>query len=427
MRTRRDILSLCTIGGVSGVFGCLGRGNSILAFDDSVDADVRRRCRRAAERTLQIVDGTLDGPVRVSFVDSRASQLRNRSRFDRAYNRARHVSEPEPAVDFTRFQGGYNHSTRTISFVDPYGEAIQTAISNITDRTTDYSSPTEWYPSGAHLAHELTHAIQHDRVDSVHPGDGTSDGRNARVAVTEGMADYVAGRYLAACRDGQYDSCARIPFSLASHYRSLAALALGRLQYINGRAFVAQLAARGGWTDIWAAYRSPPATAVDTMFPDRYETGPTEPVSVDSPDTVKAWIPIQDDRLGVEALYTKLFALGIASIDDSDAALSASITERTTYEFAYRTPLLDGWLGDRFVAYGHVDDPDRLGYVWRTVWTNESDAERLASVVERAYDDSASRRGDDWLFDDTIVSVDHLGRMVTFRMAPDLSAAEQLR
>jgi hypothetical protein len=412
--------------------------DSLIVVRGDVPDEVRARCRRAARRTLGIVDGDLAERVRVAFVPPRSDGGRDASAaegladvFTREVRRAQHVGNEDGRFDsdvlaFARtLHAAYDSSSRTISFVDPSAPMLSDALEAVA--SDDVPDPSAWYPPEPVVAHELTHAIQRDRVASIPAADRSVDATCARQAVVEGTASYVAGVYRASCRDGEYDTCSVTPISRAPVRRTPSLVASGRQQYVNGRAFVAALAANGGWDAIWRVHDSPPATTFDTTFPDRFLDGGTTPTSVASPETGRDWIRIDQDRLGVSGVYAKLFALGAVSLSDPAAALPSSTTNATTYRVAYRSPLVESWVGDRFVAYGHVDDPSRVGHVWRIRLRSTTAARALAGAVERAYDRRGESVCDHWRVDGRYAGIDASGEVVALWMAPDRSGVDGLR
>lgn len=436
--SRRALLSSAAVGLPALLGGCARLRDSIVVVRGDVPDEVRARCRRAARRTLDIVDGDLDERVRVAFVPPRSDGGRDASAgegptddFTREVRRAQHVGNDDGRFDsdvlaFARtLHATYDSSSRTISFVDPSAPMLSDALEAVA--SDDVPAPSTWYPPEPVVAHELTHAIQRDRVASIPAADRSVDARRARQAVVEGTASYVAGVYRASCRDDEYDTCSVAPISRGPVRRAPSLVASSRQQYVNGRAFVAALAANDGWDAIWRAHESPPATTLDTTFPDRFLDGGTTPTSVASPETGRDWIRIDQNRLGVSGVYAKLFALGVVSLSDSAAALPSSTTNATTYRVAYRSSLVESWVGDRFVAYGHVDDPSRVGHVWRIRLGSTTAARALARPVERAYDRRGELVDDYWRVDGRYAGVDATGDVVALWMAPDRSGIDGLR
>lgn len=425
--SRRALLSSMAVGVPALFGGCVTGGDSVVAVEGDVPESVRRRCRRAARRTLEIVDGSLEGPVQITFVSPRETGDRGPSpdAFTREIRRAQHVTGDATTASVRRlaraFHATYDGGERTISFVDPSSPLLEDAMA--TFASEDVPPIEAWYPPGSVVAHELTHAVQRDRFDAIPAADTTTDAASARQAVVEGTASYVADRYRGACRNGEYESCAQRPVSLAELRRDPVVVARRRQQYVNGSAFAGVLHEAGGWDAIWRVHESPPATTFDTTYPERYLNGATTPESVSALETGRNWIRMDEDRLGVAGVYAKLFALGVTSLPDQ----LASSTSDSTSAVAYRSPLLESWVGDRFVAYGHVDESDRTGHVWRIRLRSADDASALARAVERGYD----RRGDPvdvgWRLGDRYVTVEVTGDAVAFWMAPSASGLEDLQ
>jgi len=385
-----------------------------LRFGDAVSEATRARCRRAARRTAAIVGREPDAPVRVVVATPDAADGPS-DRMDRAVAAAKHVLNAERPDGVPAFSATYDRASRTVAVAAP--DAVDRVAAAVA--AADAPPAEDWFPPGPLLAHELTHAIQYDAVSSVAPADRTRDGRTARRAVVEGTAEYVAHRYRAACDDGEYDPCQRSPVRparAATHGPSVVDRAL---PYANGLHYVRDVAARGGWDAVWERHRSPPATALSVTYPDVAADGWPGPVEVaPPPDTPSAWLEIGSDRLGVAALYVKLHALGVAE--------TVAVAGDFRRDWAYRTPPLRRWRGGRFTAYGHVDDLDRLAYVWETAWESETAAAELAATVERGYRKRGEERTAGWVLDESFHTVHRDGVRVTLRMAPDRAAAATL-
>jgi len=272
MVTRRNVLRLGTLTATGGFLGCLDRHGSVLDFDRSVDSTSRRRCRRAAERTLNIVEESPDESVGVRFIDP-ADGIRPADRtnqFARLVDRALHIRDVELPTGFVSL-GKYNSKNRTINLVDPGAvrprEVLQQFVDGPTETVLDESAidvddPETWYPIETLLAHELTHAIQHDMVNWLTPADSSYDGTRALRAIVEGTADFVEGRYRAKCRDDMYNECSRVPIQSKQVHDTRMALKAGRQPYVNGRHFVTRLAEWGGWDNIFCK-----ATVENDLFP----------------------------------------------------------------------------------------------------------------------------------------------------------------
>ena len=187
---------------------------------------------------------------------------------------------------------------------------------------------------------------------------------------------------------------------------------LQRFPYQEGRVFVAELFATGGWETINRAYANLPRSTEQVLHPERYlAEEPDVPVDVFVPDLSAAlgegWTPGVRDTLGefIAGLY-----------------LEQTLTEQMAWQAA------DGWDGDTFVTWEH-EDGDRLR-VWRTIWDNTAEAaefeQALATLIPQRYlptwpiEPSGGLPGRWWKTDSGVVCVYRVARYVTFVSGPDL-------
>ncbi|MFC4408158.1 hypothetical protein [Haloarchaeobius iranensis] len=426
--TRRRLLGVLGATAGAGVVGYAlddGRG-SVLRFGDGVDADTRARCRRVERRIGDLVGRRLDAPVHVRFVDPGAGDVAGASdatgRFASAVAAAQAIDGVTWPSSVPARLARYDGSTRTVSFLDP--EELD--LSRIADRYDVVLPDGDWYPHDPLVAHELTHALQDGLVGTIDPADATRDAAAACETVVEGTADYVAGLYRAACRDGRYDDYRLGPGGRLHPDAPLFVVAGDRPRYVNGRVFAHELVREAGWDALWRAHRSPPATTAAITYPTRFRKGGSTPVEPALAATGADWLPIGRDRLGVEGLYTLLYALGQVSLDDEAAQVDPDVTAATTFRYAFRTTLLRDWLGDRLAAYGYVDDLDRFGYEWRTVWRSPTAAARVAAAVRDGFAARGRSVDDGWRVADRVVWVERRDDGVSVRAAPDRAAVGDL-
>lgn len=418
MTTRRELLGLAATALV-GAGSLVGRGtDSLLRFDPSVPADIRKRCRRVEKRLPDLIGTDLRRPVRVRLIDPTAGRSRHegRSRFDRIKAVAQHIGTDNERPSFVP-RGGYNASTREVLLAT--GNAIEEfnypAIADIDPETVAGN-----YPDEPHIAHELTHAVQHDRIEQAAPASYSWDGLLAYESVWEGTATDVQRRYYDHCVSSRYDPCI-LPDRIDPSALPPRAFAKAVPVYINGAAFVAAVRERLGWDAVWAAHRSPPAMTAEIMFPQRFFDGPGRPSELTAGDPSGAdWLLVDDDRMGVFSLYAKLVALDVVTHETADHVGTV------TSEVSYRHDPLRGWDGDRLYGYAHVDDLDRTGYRWETDWQTVTDARIIESAVRDAYAEQGTVERDGWYLDGRFVTVSRNHTEVVFSMAPTGSSADHL-
>ena len=227
------------------------------------------------------------------------------------------------------------------------------------------------------LAHELVHALQDQHFDRSYDVD-TFDARVGTQGLTEGDPVYVERSYRSRCR-GEW-SCLPAPRGTGADANAIArrpGLYLAFVQpYATGPRFVEALLDRGGWAAVNDAYADPPRASEQVIHPATY---PDErPVEVSVPDRSSAnWTRVGRETAGEAGVHVMFWANGF--VDRRDDAITTD----------YRHRLSTGWDGDALVVYAGPDGDGSsgdvegapAGYVWRTVWENETAAREFA----RAY------------------------------------------
>lgn len=391
--------------------------DSPLRFGDGVSDEVRERCERTLDRTRDITGESLNAPVQIRMDDPNIrSGGPPESPFRVVTGKATHLLYVDRPDRIPGALGSYDSSDRVVELTD----VSQLDVESLTAQEAVPDIDLENYPNEPHIAHELTHALQHDTVDVRYRTDPTMDARSAGRSVVEGTATYVENRYRGSCAGGDYDPCVLRGSTLDPAELPLWILPR-RMPYVNGTLFAYEAMERGGWERLWAEHESPPQTAAAVMFPAEYFDGGIEQRPVAVPDDAsEKWTHFQETRLGVNSLYLKFAALGVVSPDDSDAVVADDVTDAVGLERVYRSDLLRGWEGDTLAAYTDVDN--RVAYRWRTAWAGESDARDIAAVVGDAYDDRGEPRDDGWRLDDDFVTLSRDGATVTFAGGPDRDA-----
>lgn len=394
--SRRDVLRR-----TGALFACSGLlatslpgSDATFRFDASVPAAVRQLCRRVAGQMGSLVDRLPDRRVTVTITpDSEIVEFeyRESTPMNRVFDAIRHlqsVDRPQPR----RASGQYDPRTHTLEL------------------------PADGV-DGPLIAHELTHAIQFDRLGQV-PTAESHDGSNVRNSVVEGTADLVQERYREACLTGEFDRCALPDDDLGEPQLNPWLLAYGGVERLAGAAFVRDLLAQRGWPAVWRAHRTLPSTMAAVLFPARYfeDDQSLSEVSVPRAET-GTWLRIGDARLGVAELLVKLVALNVVDPPlDGVETVSGALDELASGSL--RSPLLRRWRGDRVVGYGHINDPDTVAYQWKTRWATEAAAAAVADSVAVAYDERGVADGGGWQIGGGYHDVTHDGATTTFTMAP---------
>lgn len=160
------------------------------------------------------------------------------------------------------------------------------------------------------LAHELDHALTDQALDLPLPDDlraGREDADLAATALVEGDATLLMQRYAASLpfedQLGSLDPAAMLDAIQAE--ADLAELppylqAELRFPYETGMSFVCGLYAEGGWEAVDEAYRDPPDSSLEIVFPDRAGFRPAEPRP--GSDPARAWQPASAHQFGAANL-----------------------------------------------------------------------------------------------------------------------------
>ncbi len=243
------------------------------------------------------------------------------------------------------------------------------------------------------LAHELTHALQDQRLPFQAGGRRADlDGRNARTALVEGEANYVTDRYTERCASDW--SCLPVPAADGGDDRDpdgeFGFFLTFYAPYSEGPTLVGDLVDRddGGWAAVNDAWESPPRSTEQVIHPEKY---PNEtPIAVEIEDQSSSdWRVVSHDRrrsetVGEVGVFAMLWANGVVPEE--------SLYDDTT-RYNYSHPASEGWGGDRLRAYRNGDE---YGYVWKTVWDSREDARQFLrayrSVLDR-YDAVALGEG----------------------------------
>jgi hypothetical protein len=245
------------------------------------------------------------------------------------------------------------------------------------------------------LAHELVHALQDQRFNLSSLRASTRDGVNAQNGLIEGEANFVQRRYTTRC--GEEWTCLEKPDEESSppdlHY---GIYFMQFFPYSDGPTLVRDLYRQGGWDAVDRAFRNPPASAEQVIYPERYALlgDADEPTAVELSDSnAGGWERVRPEpqrsghrrpdyaTVGQSALssmfiYTSFAARNrplVARNDivnvDSDGNVNRS--DPFNYDLSYTS----GWDGDRLHVYRNPDaGENETAYVWRLAWDSPQDA-----------------------------------------------------
>ena len=272
------------------------------------------------------------------------------------------------------------------------------------------------------LAHELDHALT-DQVLGIpldeSPPPGEEDAALAVRALAEGDATLAMSIF--AAQSLSYEEQASVNLSSFPEAGSLTEIArvphyLARTMlfpYLEGLLFVCQLQVEGGWEAVNSAYRDPPATSAQILFPERYEAregavDPRDPGALPSP-----WSQSDVSAFGAADLLFLFEAPG----GNPAEALNGPMD------------LAAGWAGGEMHLWERGDN-SALG----VALAQRPEAPRLCDAVARWYEaafggrDTGVRPGESLALDgeaqDAVLSC--RGTEVRLGIGPDLTTARAL-
>lgn len=133
--------------------------------------------------------------------------------------------------------------------------------------------------------------------------------------------------------------------------------------YVQGTDFVNNLYQRGGWTEVEAAFKTPPVSTEMILHPDKYEAN-------ESPQEVSS--PVFADSLGD----------GWREIDSnvmSEWYVSLILEQQIEEKEAVAAAA--GWGGDHY-AVAYNEKTDQTAAAWRLVWDTTGDAEEFVDAFK---------------------------------------------
>lgn len=230
------------------------------------------------------------------------------------------------------------------------------------------------------LAHELTHALQ-DQQLTLASNTNTQDARLAANGLIEGDANAVEYEYENRCSESW--SCLPRPEqtpNLSDHnpgvYTTIS------MPYAEGPGFVEALSERGGWEAVNDAYETFPQSTEQIIHPTKYPGDDPESVQIED-RSADGWQQFdatpRGETVGEASIYAMFRTNGV-------------VDRSTDGPENYSHPISTGWAGDRLVPYNNTDGQN--GYVWKTKWDSERDAEQFARGYERLLERNDARNVD---------------------------------
>jgi hypothetical protein len=406
--------------GGGGLFGCV-LPEEPLSAPPIGGVGIGEQVRAIAEQVERIRELEFTEPVDPEFVSSEESSGRVQDLFLNEYTEAIADAESRVLAALGAISPGTDLRSlraeilgqQVAGFYDPEtGELVvrqAEAELGLTDRVV--------------LAHELDHALTDQVLGLPVPDDirtGREDADLAVTALVEGDATLLMQRYAASVPlQEQLEGLDPSAFTEAIQAQAdLADLPPYLAQelafpYEEGLAFVCDLYEEGGWAAVNDAYRDPPDSTAEVLFPERYRAGES-PVPTDVPGRLTGpWARWGEHQLGAAQLLWLFQAPG----GDPDRALPDA--RAAAGEWAGGTVEL--WSKGPDTAVG-ISLADRPG--------GASLCEAVTEWYRRAFNDDAERRDQvyelvsDGPRQDALVGCfDDETRLV---MAPDLRTAAGL-
>ena len=290
----------------------------------------------------------------------------------------------------------------------------------------------------ATLVHELVHALQDQRYDLTKPvyRSDTQDGDLGIDGVIEGEANYIEANYSQRC--GEEWSC--VPRSTSSGGGS-SNLNLGVYltiynPYSDGPPYVHDIVESEGWDGFAERFRNPPLSSEQIIH--RIDE---EPVPIAFNSTARdGWeiYPEQgvngSDTVGEASIFSMFWyqarEYGADTVDPRAFMETNSRYDTYNYDAAPSA----GWANDRLFPYHNgTGETAEYGYVWKTEWDTETDANEFYDAYLRMLDAHEVERTSegyyripDGQFADTFAVVRN-GTTVTVVNGPDAAAVSDIR
>ncbi len=192
------------------------------------------------------------------------------------------------------------YSSSVLGFYDPKSKKLVVLGGNKSLSTDDQFV----------MAHELDHAVTDSAIGQPKLKSGDPEAVGAKMSLAEGDATFEMQLYaLQFFTRSQLEEIANSSNSTEVSEDSLIgapAIIQNAISfpYSEGANFVCHLYEKGGWKAVNAAYKKPPRTTVEIMFPDRY--GKSYPMPKDEFLVPKGWKKAETSTFGASDLYQLL-------------------------------------------------------------------------------------------------------------------------
>lgn len=226
------------------------------------------------------------------------------------------------------------------------------------------------------LAHELSHALAGvPRVDPLSEPI-TEDESLALRSEEEGQASWVDSQYEQRC--GRQWDCIQRPDTaetVPTQDVNMGLYLWFAAPYTLGQQLVADQYERNGVEGVKEVQRYPPESMEQVIHPTDYRAdSPTEVTITDR--TSNGWdrLSRRTGEFGEAILYVMLRQGGVIETD----SVTVTVDQQTGLNYTH--PATAGWDGDVFVPY---TNGSAHGYVLKSVWESDADAEEFATAYRR--------------------------------------------
>ena len=267
--------------------------------------------------------------------------------------------------------------SQVAGFYDPHGKqmVLVEGGSNLglLDATTEFMMQRDVVGEML-LAHELTHALQHQNFDLESHMDKLKNDDDRALAlktVAEGDATlagfaYVIGRMDDVVANAVIDNLKQLPAALAAEDpdtpEGLSAPLL--FQYSEGVRFVGEAYRRGGWNAVDALYRNPPQSSHQIIHSALY---------------FDATPPAPQPRIAIEGYDRIMTGWKKADDDTYGELLLRVILERNLGKQSSEVGMASRWAADRMII---LQQSHKVSVLWMLAFSDARTAQHFAAVYQ---------------------------------------------
>ncbi|UPW02132.1 Hvo_1808 family surface protein [Halorussus gelatinilyticus] len=247
------------------------------------------------------------------------------------------------------------------------------------------------------LSQELFHALQDQKFNFSSFNQTTRELHNAKDGVIEGDGNYVDYLYSQRCQNQWNGDCltpeAPSGSSGSGGLANIGPYLIKYQPYSDGPAFVKQIKKRGGWQAVNDLYENPPKSTEQVIHPEKYGKDSPAEFSIEnraSDGWERVTFPNRPNYASVgEAGMMSMFMYPFyASNQQTQIVPARDFFNRQQGSsqldpidpLNYNSTYSNGWDGDKLAVYTNDAAKDNeTGYVWKSVWDSEQDAEEFVT------------------------------------------------